>query len=155
MPLQLSDIQIRDPFVLPLPEVNEYLLLGSTDLDIWSGPATGLDCYRSSDLVSRDGPVPAFRLPPGFWSHEQFWAPEVHRYPGGFFMFAIFSAPGHFRDTQILSSVCPEGPTHQPNSSPHERASFHYLKELEDTVVIDPPATGLSNSGTAPGRQAW
>ena len=314
MPLQLNDIQIRDPFVLPLPEANEYLLFGSTDPNIWSGPATGFDCYSSSDLVSWDGPAPAFLPAPGFWSHEQFWAPEVHRYQGRFFMFATFSAPGHFRGTQILSADRPEGPytpwsdgpvtprnwqcldgtlhvdadgapwmvfchewkqvhdgtvmaqrlspdlrqaegtpvllfsgseapwsrplevpstaeldfpvyvtdgpylhrlssgslimlwssfgdhgyamgiarsesgtvlgpwrqedrplwgtdgghsmiartfdgqlfltLHQPNNSPHERASFHHLKELEDTVVLAPPSTGISNSGTAPGRQA-
>ena len=110
MTLQLSEIQIRDPFVLPLPESNEYLLFGSTDPNIWSGPATGFDCYRSRDLVHWEGPVPAFRPPPHFWSQEQYWAPEVHQYQGRYFMFATFAAPGRFRGTQVLSADRPEGP---------------------------------------------
>ena len=97
----LERIQIRDPYVLTLPESQEYLLFGSTDLNIWSGPATGFDCYRSSDLVDWEGPFPAFRPAPEFWSKEQYWAPEVHEYKGRYFMFATFTAPGHRRGTQI------------------------------------------------------
>jgi arabinan endo-1,5-alpha-L-arabinosidase len=110
MALPLSEIQIRDPFILSLPRDKEYLLFGSTDPNIWSGPATGFDCYRSRNLIDWDGPIPAFRPPPGFWSREQYWAPEVHQYQGRFFMFATFTAPGHLRGTQILSANRPEGP---------------------------------------------
>ncbi|MFJ5955467.1 glycoside hydrolase family 43 protein [Paenarthrobacter sp. NPDC092416] len=107
---QLDQIQIRDPFVLTLPESGEYLLFGSTDKNIWSGPATGFDCYRSRDLFTWEGPLPAFRPSDDFWSREQYWAPEVHEYHGRYFMFATFTAPGHFRGTQILSAENPEGP---------------------------------------------
>lgn len=110
MSLNLTDIQIRDPYVLTLPESGEYLLFGSTDKNVWSGPATGFGCYRSRDLTTWEGPAPAFRPSPGFWSREQYWAPEVHRRQGRFYMFATFTAPGHFRGTQILSSDQPQGP---------------------------------------------
>ncbi|MGJ3189713.1 glycoside hydrolase family 43 protein [Paenarthrobacter sp. FR1] len=113
MSTPLTDIQIRDPFVLTLPDSHEYLLFGSTDKNIWSGPATGFDSYRSKDLVTWEGPSPAFRPSPTFWSREQYWAPEVHEYQGRYFMFATFIAPGHLRGTQILSSGQPEGP-YQP-----------------------------------------
>lgn len=106
----LEQIQIRDPYVLTLPGSQEYLLFGSTDRNIWSGPATGFDCYRSSNLVDWEGPYPAFRPAPDFWSKEQYWAPEVHEYKGRFFMFATFTAPGHTRGTQILSAAAPHGP---------------------------------------------
>ncbi|MFE4196355.1 glycoside hydrolase family 43 protein [Paenarthrobacter sp. NPDC056912] len=106
----LNEIQIRDPFVLSLPETREYLLFGSTDKNIWSGPATGFDCYRSSDLLAWDGPLEAFRPAPDFWSQEQYWAPEVHEHHGRYFMFATFTAPGRFRGTQILSADQAEGP---------------------------------------------
>ncbi|ASN19388.1 glycoside hydrolase family 43 protein [Arthrobacter sp. YN] len=113
MNLRLNQIQIRDPFVLTQPSSGDYLLFGSTDKNIWSGQATGFDCYRSSDLLIWDGPLEAFRPPRGFWSQEQYWAPEVHEYQGRFYMFATFIAPGRLRGTQILAADKPEGP-YQP-----------------------------------------
>ena len=107
--MHLDEIQIRDPFVLPLPE-GRYWLFGSTDEDIWSGPATGFDAYWSDDLENWHGPVAAFRPTADFWSHTQYWAPEVHASEGAFFMFATFTAEGHRRGTQILRSDKPEGP---------------------------------------------
>src|SRR5690606_17118916 len=88
----LADIQIRDPFVLTLPGHGASFLFGSTDPDIWRAPATGFDCYRSTDLENWDGPIAAFRPPAGFWSDRNFWAPEVHESGGRFYMFATFKA---------------------------------------------------------------
>jgi arabinan endo-1,5-alpha-L-arabinosidase len=106
----LHDIQIRDPFVLPVPEEGRYHLFGSTDPNIWSGPATGFDTYWSTDLEEWHGPQPAFRPAADFWSHTEYWAPEVHRYDGAFYMFATFVAEGVHRGTQALRSERPEGP---------------------------------------------
>ena len=110
MPKTLNDIQIRDPFVLRVPEQGRYHLFGSTDPNIWNGPATGFDTYWSTDLVQWHGPIPAFRPSPDFWSHTQYWAPEVHRYDGAYYMFATFTAEGHCRGTQVLRASGPEGP---------------------------------------------
>jgi hypothetical protein len=107
---QLDDIQIRDPFVLVDEETGTYHLFGSTDPDIWKGPATGFDTYTSHDLVTWTGPIPAFRPAPDFWSQTQYWAPEVHKYPGGYFMFATFTAPGRRRGTAVLHATSPTGP---------------------------------------------
>lgn len=134
MPLQLSEIQIRDPFVLTLPDSGEYLLFGSTDPNIWSGPATGFDCYRSTDLIRWEGPLPSFRPPPHFWSQEQYWAPEVHLYQGRFFMFATFTAPGRFRGTQILSADLPEGPYTPWSDGPVTPSDWHCL---DGTLHVD------------------
>lgn len=106
--LRLADIQIRDPFVLTLAD--SYLLFGSTDTNIWSPPATGFDCYRSRDLETWEGPIPAFRPPAGFWSDRNYWAPEAHTYRGGHYLFATFKAEGVRRSTQILRADRPEGP---------------------------------------------
>ncbi len=106
-----GDIHIRDPFVLPLPDEGRYLLFGTTDgKNAWSGPGLGFDCYSSRDLEEWEGPVPAFRQPPGFWATMNFWAPEVYAYGGRFFMFASFKAPCRYRGTQILAADAPEGP---------------------------------------------
>ncbi|THF76738.1 glycoside hydrolase family 43 protein [Cohnella fermenti] len=105
-----NEIQIRDPFVLPVPEEGVYYLYGTTDRNAWSGPGTGFDVYRSSDLERWEGPFPAFRPEEGFWANENFWAPEVHVWRGRYYMFASFKAEGQRRGTQILSAADPLGP---------------------------------------------
>jgi hypothetical protein len=49
------------------------VLFGTTDPNLWGGPATGFDCYMSDDLIPWEGPIPAFRPPAGFWADTQFW----------------------------------------------------------------------------------
>ncbi len=107
--LTKADIQIRDPFVLPIEESGLYYLYGSTDKDIWKGKATGFDVYRSKDLENWEGPFPAFRPPADFWSDTNYWAPEVHIYKGRYYMFATFKAEGVCRGTQILVADDPLG----------------------------------------------
>jgi arabinan endo-1,5-alpha-L-arabinosidase len=108
--MRRTDIQIRDPFVLPVPDEGAYYLFGSTDPDIWDGPGIGFGCYRSADLVDWKGPVAAFRPPPGFWSPGCYWAPEVHRYGDAWFMFATFTGADGHRGTQVLRAPRPDGP---------------------------------------------
>ncbi len=105
-----SDIQIRDPFILPVKKTGLYYLFGSTGKDIWKSGGTGFDCYTSPDLEDWTGPVSAFRPPAGFWADKNFWAPEVHYFNDKYCMFASFKADGKCRGTQILSSDNPEGP---------------------------------------------
>jgi hypothetical protein len=108
--MRLSDIQIRDPFVLVEPGEAAYYLFGSTDPNIWSGPGVGFDCYRSTDLREFDGPVAAFRPPAGFWSPGCYWAPEVYRVGDAWFMFATFGLNDRERGTQVLRATAPAGP---------------------------------------------
>lgn len=113
--MKTCDIQIRDPYILPLPDERRYLLFGSTDQNIWSGPGTGFDCYESRDLENWQGPIPAFRPPVDFWANTQFWAPECHPWQGRYYLFASFAKDGQQRGTQILVSERPEGP-YRPHS---------------------------------------
>jgi GH43 family beta-xylosidase len=101
--MHISDIQIRDPFVVL--EDGTYYLFGSTDKDIWKGPAAGFDVYISEGgLTCFEGPFPAFRPPADFWSRTNFWAPEIHRYNGAYYMFATFKPHEGRRGTAILKS---------------------------------------------------
>jgi hypothetical protein len=108
--MKKSEIQIRDPFVLPIKEEGRYILFGSTDVNIWSGPGSGFDCFASHDLENWEGPIPAFRPPESFWANTQFWAPECHIWNGRYYLFASFALDGKQRGTQILVSAQPEGP---------------------------------------------
>src|SRR6187402_2594908 len=108
--VRLSDIRIRDPFILE-SSPGSFVLFGTTDENVWGGPATGFDCYTSSDLDRWEGPIEAFRPPEGFWSDTQFWAPEVHAHDGRFFMFATFVASSsRVRGVAVLVSDQPTGP---------------------------------------------
>ncbi len=108
--MQLSDIQIRDPFVVVEHETGTYHLFGSTDPNIWEGRGVGFDCYRSTDLVNWDGPTEAFRPPVDFWSAGRYWAPEVHQHKGAWFMFATFTGDDGRMGTQALRAERVDGP---------------------------------------------
>ncbi|WP_243230809.1 glycoside hydrolase family 43 protein [Microbacterium sp. CIAB417] len=133
--MRLDDIQIRDPFVLR--EGDGHWLFGSTDPNIWDGPATGFDAYWSADLETWSGPFPAFRPDPDFWSRTQYWAPEVHRYQDAYYLFATFTAPGRHRGTQVLRASSPQGP-YTPWSdgplTPHDWECLDGTLHVEDGV---------------------
>lgn len=105
-----ADINIRDPFVLPLPAEQRYYLYGTTGSETWTNAATGFDYYTGSDLLHWEGPFPAFRPLAGFWADRNFWAPEAHVYRGRCYLFASFKAEGIRRGTQILAADSPRGP---------------------------------------------
>lgn len=135
--MRLNEIQIRDPFVLPVPEEDSYYLFGSTDANIWTGPGTGFDCYRSRDLISWSGPIEAFRPPEDFWGRTQYWAPEVHPYDGGWYMFATFKGSG-FRGTQILRAESPQGPFAPWSAGPVTPQNWECL---DGTLHVDDDGT--------------
>lgn len=110
MPLRTSAVRMRDPFILEA-EPGRFVLFGTTDPNLWGGPATGFDCYTSTDLETWDGPIPAFRPPDGFWGDTQFWAPEVHVHRGRYFLLATFaSTTTHVRGVAVLVSDTATGP---------------------------------------------
>ena len=132
--MRRSSIQMRDPYVLPLPDQGRYLLFGSTDKNIWSGPGTGFDCYESRDLENWEGPIPAFRPPPDFWSNTQFWAPECHPWDGRYALFATFARDGRQRGTQILMADLPEGPYRVHSDGPVTPRGWECL---DGTLYVD------------------
>ncbi|MGG1518693.1 glycoside hydrolase family 43 protein [Paenibacillus oryzisoli] len=95
-----SEVQIRDPYVVPVPEEGKYYLFGSTDANIW-GKGTGFDVYVGTDLEHWEGPFPVFRPGEDFFSEENFWAPEVYPYGGRYYMFATFRR----RDNKLLGTA--------------------------------------------------
>jgi arabinan endo-1,5-alpha-L-arabinosidase len=105
--MKTREIQIRDPYIYPDQESRTYYMFGTTDEDCWHGPGQGFDCYSSKDLLEWEGPIPAFRPAHDFWGKENFWAPEVHKFNGRFYMFASFIAPNRYRGTQILAAELP------------------------------------------------
>lgn len=133
--LRLSDLRIRDPYVLADAISGTYFLYGTTDQEPWSGPGVGFDAYRSSDLEHWSGPIEVFRPPAGFWGTTQFWAPEMHRYAGRYFMFATFAGPVRRRGTQALVADRPDGPFLPWSDGPVTPDGW---ESLDGTLHVDP-----------------
>lgn len=87
-----------------------YYLFGTTDKNPWGDYAEGFDVYTSNDLNSWTGPLPAFRPDANFWADRHFWAPEVHKYNGKYYMLASFKSKERCRGVQILCAESPTGP---------------------------------------------
>lgn len=132
--LKLTDIHIRDPFVLPIAAEEQYYLYGTTGAQAWTATATGIDYYTSADLESWAGPFPAFRPPADFWADRNFWAPEVHEYQGGYYMLASFKAKDIRRGTQILAASRPAGPFLPISDSPTTPRDWECL---DGTLFVD------------------
>ncbi|GGD81334.1 glycoside hydrolase family 43 protein [Paenibacillus nasutitermitis] len=132
----LSEIHIRDPFILPVKEEGEgvYYLYGTTGKTAWSGQPSGFNVYRSRDLVNWDGPAPAFRPDDDFWSDHHYWAPEVHHYGNHYYMLASFKAEGISRATQILIAEHPQGPFRPHGQGPVTPADWECL---DGTLFLD------------------
>lgn len=62
--LKNADINIRDPFVVAVPEERKYYLTGAIGGETWSGLPAGFNVYGGDDLVNWDGPIPAYRPAP-------------------------------------------------------------------------------------------
>lgn len=103
-------LQIRDPFIFPMPSESRYYLFGTTDTNPWNERGNGFEAYITEDLIHFDGPHSVFSPPSGFWGTHDYWAPEVHRYRGMYYMFASFKSTQRRRGTQILSSASILGP---------------------------------------------
>ena len=114
--IKRQDLHIRDPFILV--DEGRYYLYGTKGSTSFNPVfADEFPVYVSDDLETFSDPIPAFKRSEGFWSDRQFWAPEVHRYRGVYYMFATFCAEGKMRATQILKADNPLGPF-LPHSEP-------------------------------------
>lgn len=104
--MHLSDINIRDPFVLK--EGDTYYLYGTRAKDFGKG-TNGFDVYLSADLENWSEPKECFNSEKYGFNREVNWAPEVHKYRGAYYMFATFTKENGLRGVYILKSDNPSG----------------------------------------------
>ncbi len=108
--MKLSDIHIRDPYILL--DGGKYYLYGTRfngEKGTYPQESEGTDVYVSEDLENFSQPIPIFRRDDSFWGTHHFWAPEVHKYNGRFYMFVTVASKTRNRGVQILVCDTPDG----------------------------------------------
>ncbi len=105
--MKLKDINIRDPFILPLD--GKYYLYGTRAENYGISPR-GFDVYISDDLEDWSEPIQCLDSEKWGLNKGANWAPEVHKYNGKLYMFATFTQSNGLRGTFGFSSDSPIGP---------------------------------------------
>ena len=132
--MKLSEINIRDPFILPRPEDGWYYMTGTRAATCW-GAACGFDGYRSRDLADWEGPVELFAKTPAFAPDRCYWAPEIHPWRGAFYAFVTLDrSDAPCKGTWILRAEAPLGPYRLHSDGPVTPAG---LWCLDGTFHVD------------------
>ena len=147
----VSEIQIRDSFVVPDPAARTYHLFGTTDKDCWN-TGVGFDTYWSRDLTNWHGPAQAFGLGGGFWATVNCWAPEVHRWRNRWHMLASFKSPTACRGTQVLVADDLAGPFTPLHPEPVTPCKWECL---DGTLHVERPDGAAAASGGGGDGQPW
>ena len=109
--LKRENIRIRDPFILTDKEAGCYYMYGTTDLEEGTLHAyPRFSVYKSYDLESFEGPKVVFDgKENGFYATRDFWAAEVHKWGGKYYLFGSCKAEDRCRATEIFVSDTPDG----------------------------------------------
>lgn len=104
--MKLSDIHIRDPFVLC---ENEAYYLYGTRAENFGTKTSGFDVYTSRDLENWSNAKTVFDSEKFGLNKDANWAPEVHKFNNKYYMFATFSLDNNNHATFSLLSDTPDG----------------------------------------------
>ena len=111
--LKREDIRIRDPFIFTDKENGCYYMYGTTALIPGTyGTYPRHMVYKSYDLESFEEPRVIFDAEKTeFWANANFWAAEMHKYRGKYYLFATCLRAGGNRSmgTQIFVCDTPDG----------------------------------------------
>lgn len=102
--MKIQDINIRDPYVFV--EDGVAYMVGTTHQSAWGGTVCGFCGYKSCDLENFEGPFVLFEANDAFWGDKDFWAPELHKYNGKYYLFGSFKSDDRCRASHVL--VCDE-----------------------------------------------
>jgi len=142
---KLSDIRLRDPFILADSETQTYFLYAQMSKRVGSDVHRGVEVYTSKDLETWKGPTSVFQVPPDFWAHRAVWAPEVHHFEGMYYLMVTFTADDTLlpqsdqptlnkRGTQILKADSPHGPFQPFHNRSHTPLEW---SALDGTLIVE------------------
>ena len=133
--MKTNEINIRDPFILTYE--GKYYMYGTRGANTWDctdKSKLGFDVYVSDDLENWSAPQPIFECFDGFWGDRQYWAPEVHKYNGKYYMFATFTQENGLRGTYALVSDSLTGPFLPHSKGPLTPTDWECL---DGTLYVD------------------
>lgn len=127
--LKRSEIRIRDPFILTDTENKCYYMYGTTALaDNSIAAFDTFSVYKTNDLENFEEPKVVFNgSKHNFWADHDFWAPEVHKYNGKYYIFGSCKADGKCRATQIFVCDTPDGDFRPLTEAPITPADWECL----------------------------
>lgn len=103
--ISVKDLKIRDPFIF-FENGIYYLYSSGTGAD---GVTPVFVCRKSADLETFGEPEIVFEPHSKFWATKNYWAPELHKYNGKYYLFVSLKSETRTRGTQILVSGRPDG----------------------------------------------
>lgn len=146
--LRTEDIRIRDPFIYVDRQSKTYYMYAQSANRAGSD-FTGVEVYRSKDLIHWSEPHPVLRLSAG-GGVQWVWAPEMHEYQGRYYIFVTLTykktlpmekpvddqnwPPMHIRGTHVFHADSPLGPF-----EPFTRTSYtpEDWMALDGTLYVD------------------
>ena len=121
--IEIKDLYVRDPYIVAHKPTQTYYLYKASMVTGKNGKSgSGVVAYKSKDLKIWRGPYTVFTMPADNWITGAIWAPEVHYYKGGYYLFATINSdiewkkrrdgfPKYtFRGTQVFHSKSVDGP---------------------------------------------
>ena len=109
--LKKEEIRIRDPFIYTDRENNCYYMYGTTALVENKIVAKNtFSVYKTQDLENFEEPkiiIDGDKC--GFGADRDFWAPELHKYNGKYYIFGSCKAENKRRATHIFVCDTPDG----------------------------------------------
>ncbi len=93
-PLMLPDMPLHDPWIVTDAATRTYWLFTRNEKTMTHDRRVGVMAYTSRDLKNWTRPTIIFRLPHGMWANDGAWAPEVHRWRGGWYTFTTVHNEG-------------------------------------------------------------
>lgn len=104
--IKREDLRIRDPFIVPDKEAGCYYMFGTIDVCESSYHTyPRFSVCKTYDLENFEEPKVIFDgEKAGYWAENDYWAPEVHKYKGKFYLFGSGKSKDRRRGTSIF--VC-------------------------------------------------
>ena len=122
--MKLNEIYMRDTFMYIEDGIG--YLIGTTDTTAWGGKASGFLGYKTKDMENFEGPYVLFSNNDSFWADENFWAPELHKIDGKYYILASFKKKGKCRASQALVCDTPFG-KYIPSKKPFTPSNLECL----------------------------
>jgi len=145
--LKTSEIRIRDPFIVADKESRTYYMYAqfANRINYNAIEGNGIEVYQSKDLENWTGPTPVYTASNDFWAKGAFWAPEIHKYKGVYYLFVTLSGnitdsinngrmPLRERATQIFYADKPTGPFKAFENKPHTPKNW---MSLDGTLWVE------------------